>query len=165
MAWPYHPMIQSAKPSDAATLREQALRALSRREYSRQELAQKLTTDTVDSSLLQTLLNDLESEGLLSDARYVEALVHVRQPRYGRQKILHELRTKGIAENLLLDADSTLRDTEYERARQVWQKKFTALPKNTTDQARQWRYLWSRGFDADTIKKLLKSGLILTDEA
>lgn len=145
------------KPCDAATLRAQAIRALSRREYSRQELAQKLTSEEIDDTLLQPLLDDLEAQGLLSDARYVEALLHVRQPRYGRQKILHELRTKGIAEHLLIDADGVLRSTEIERAQQVWQKKFAALPDNAAEQARQWRYLWTRGFDADTIKAVLRA--------
>ena len=144
------------KPCDVAALRAQAIRALSRREYGRQELAQKLAAEEIDDALLQSLLDELEAQGLLSDARYVEALLHVRQPRYGRQKILHELRRKGIAEHLLIDADSVLCETEIGRARQVWQKKFSALPDNATEQARQWRYLWARGFDADTIKAVLK---------
>jgi len=51
-----------------------------------------------------------------------------------------------------------LKDSELERAQSVWQKKFSrngpAL--NTSEYARQGRFLASRGFSHDVIHRVLK---------
>ena len=55
-------------------LETRAMRYLVRREYSRQELAQKLSTNAnaSDSQELETVLDALEQKGFLSAQRVVE---------------------------------------------------------------------------------------------
>ncbi len=144
------------------TLRTRALHYLARREYSRVELAAKLRPyvlkqeefeEKVD---LDALLDDLSESGYLSDERAVTQLLHARRPRFGSQRILHELHQKGISHELIEQALPSLHDTELETARSVWQKKFGELPRDAKEKAKQMRFLQSRGFSMDAILKVLK---------
>ncbi|MDA8329236.1 MAG: recombination regulator RecX [Betaproteobacteria bacterium] len=138
------------------SLSARAFDALSRREYSRQELMRKLGPWAEDETVLLRLLDKLQVDGYLSDQRYVDARLHARQMRYGSQKILYELRLQGIDESLLTAAADFLQTTELARARTVWQKKFTELPQTQTGRARQWRYLQARGFGTDIIRRVMR---------
>ena len=50
---------------------------------------------------LDALLDDLAARGWLSDERAATQLVHAKRSRFGTQRITHELRQKGIAEELI----------------------------------------------------------------
>ncbi|HXZ08887.1 MAG TPA: recombination regulator RecX, partial [Paraburkholderia sp.] len=58
----------SSSQRPARSLKGRALGYLSRREYSRAELARKLTPFAEESDALEPLLDDLEREGWLSDS-------------------------------------------------------------------------------------------------
>jgi regulatory protein len=49
-----------------------------------------------------------------------------------------------------------LRSTEGERAREVWRRKFGTPPVDLAERARQQRFLLARGFDAETIQRLMR---------
>jgi regulatory protein len=150
------------------SLRARALQYLARREYSRAELRGKLlphvqeNTDTeqaVPASLeasLDDLLDDLTERGWLSDERAVSQLMHAKRSRFGLLRITHELRQRGIAEDLIGAALPQLKETELEAAHQVWQRKYGVLPQDAKEKARQMRFLQSRGFDLDVIIKVLR---------
>ncbi|MDD5241349.1 MAG: recombination regulator RecX [Sulfuricella sp.] len=137
-------------------LRERALGLLSRREHSRLELRRKLSAHTEDADGLEALLDDFEQRGWLSAQRFVEQVVHARSGRYGSRYIVHELREKGVAEELIEQALPQLKESELETARTVWTKKFDALPTDAKGRARQMRFLMSRGFGSDTIRRVMK---------
>jgi regulatory protein len=102
-------------------------------------------------------LDDLTARGWLSDARATTQFVDARRSRFGTQRIAHELRQKGIAENLIDDALPQLKETELETARAVWQKKFGVQPLDAKEKAKQMRFLQSRGFSMETIFKVLRN--------
>jgi regulatory protein len=143
-------------PGRERSLSARAFDALSRREYSRQELMRKLSPWAEDEAVLLRLLDKLQVDGYLSDQRYVDARLHARQMRYGSQKILYELRLQGVDESLLTAAADLLQTSELARARIVWQKKFTELPQAQTERAKQWRYLQARGFGTDIIRRVMR---------
>ncbi|MFZ1852859.1 MAG: recombination regulator RecX [Nitrosomonas sp.] len=138
-------------------LETRAMRYLVRREYSRQELAQKLSTNAnaSDSQELETVLDELEQKGFLSAQRVVEQTAHLRRARYGSQRIIHELKTKGIDAHLIDEIVPTLQATENETASTVWQKKFGRLPATREEYAKQMRFMMSRGFSVETVRKIL----------
>lgn len=137
------------------SLRARALEALSRREYSRMELMRKLAPHADNPDELNILLDDLQARGWLSDARYAEQMVNARQSRYGSRKIAFELREKGVAEELINATLANVHDTELERARAVWERKFGQIPASAREQAKQIRFLQSRGFAWEVIRKIL----------
>ena len=144
-------------PGPPPSLRTRALKALARREHSRQELQAKLQPFAEDSGEIGPLLDDLEKRGWLSESRFVEQLTTVRRRRFGAARILHELREKGVSAAALAAAQDQLKDSEVEAARSVWQKKFGSLPATVQERARQSRFLASRGFSAEAVRKVLRS--------
>ncbi len=137
-------------------LRVQAIKLLARREQSRAELARKLialgTTEEINA-----VLDQLENTGLLSDARTAAAYVRGHAMRFGTTTLDHNLRAKGISSELI---ESSLMqegiDDESKRAAAVWRRKFTERPRDAREWARQARFLQSRGFSTDIIRRLLK---------
>ncbi|MBI5437365.1 MAG: recombination regulator RecX [Nitrosomonadales bacterium] len=146
------------------SLRARALQYLARREYSRADLRGKLLPHAemdgdpgqTQPENLDALLDDLTACGWLSDARAATQLLHAKRSRFGIQRISHELRQKGIPEELIADALPGLKESELEAAREVWQKKFGVLPQDTMEKARQMRFLQSRGFGFDVIFQVLR---------
>jgi len=133
------------------------MRYLARREHSRAELHAKLLPHVKEGEDLDAVLGELEKRGWLSDARAATQIVHAKRSRFGTQRITHELRQKGIAEELISAALPELKESELEAAREVWQRKFGTAPKDAKEKVKQVRFLQSRGFSLDTIFCVLRS--------
>ena len=138
------------------SLRSRALGLLARREHSRAELQRKLSLHTEDAQELIDLLDDFTRRGWLSDARFAEALVHDKQAKFGTSRLAYELRQRGVEESVIRDQLAELKDSELERARQVWQSKFGVLPEDAKARAKQMRFLQSRGFSFEVIGKVMR---------
>lgn len=147
---------KSSKPP--RSLKGRALGYLSRREYSRAELARKLAPYVDEGESIEPVLDALEQEGWLSDARFAESLVHRRASRVGVARIVSELKRHAVGDSLVEEVNAQLRETELTRAQAVWRKKFGALPQTPAERAKQARFLAARGFSSATIVKLLKVG-------
>ncbi len=131
------------------------MRYLARREHSRAELRGKLLPHVQAGEDVEAELDELEKRNWLSDARAAELAITQRRNRFGTQRIAHELRRKGISEDLIAEALPQLKETEFDAAREVWQKKFGELPQNRAEKAKQARFLQSRGFSLEVILRLL----------
>lgn len=140
----------------AISIRQRALGFLARREYSRQELKRKLAPHAEDEAEVDALLEDFQKRGWLSEARYTEQLIHARRAKYGTQRIVQELREKGVDEEAIGAALPELKDSELETAKAVWTKKFGHAPMDAKEKAKQVRFLASRGFSQEVIWKVLR---------
>lgn len=134
-----------------------ALRYLAQREYSRRELAQKLSAgrDAREPAELAAVLDQLEQQGYLSEARMAEQVARTRRSRFGSQRIVHELKSKGVADGLIHTVLPSLKETELETALQVWRKKFDHPPATREERAKQIRFMMNRGFSMETITQVL----------
>ncbi|NYT85821.1 recombination regulator RecX [Pollutimonas harenae] len=137
------------------SLKARAIGYLSRREHSRRELSRKLAPFTDDPHEIESLLNQLERENWLSNERFAQSLLNRRASRQGASRILSELRQHGVDDTAIASMGQQLQDTEFERARAVWERKFGQPPKNAKDYARQYRFLASRGFAAECLRRIL----------
>ncbi len=153
------------------SLRQRALDYLAKREYSYTELAQKLSkyvkeTDEdsdadfgaeagKDTDEITAILDDFKTRGWLSDKRFTEMLVHARKTKFGSARVANELREKGVADELISSAVAEIKLNELDNARNVWQKKYKASAETREEWAKQARFLQSRGFGFDVIKKVL----------
>jgi regulatory protein len=136
--------------------REAAMNLLSRREHSRHELRSKLLKRGFPSSDIDSSLDRLEVEGLLDEARFVEAFTRFRVRRgSGAIKIRHELRERGIADDMIESALVPYREQWMGLAQREQAKRFGALPTDIKAQGRQSRFLQNRGFDFEIIRKVL----------
>ncbi|MBU0621886.1 MAG: recombination regulator RecX [Gammaproteobacteria bacterium] len=145
------------------SLRIRAMRYLARREHSRAELHAKLQPHVQEGDDLDAVLDELEKHNWLSDARAANLLVDSKRGRFGTQRIAHELRQKGIAENLIAQAMPQLKETELDAAREVWQRKFGVLPQDQKEKSRQVRFLQSRGFSLEVTLKVLKLSSVMEE--
>lgn len=150
-------MTRNLKNIQEKSLRQRALEYLSKREYSTIELGQKLKTYADETDDIPALLADFKARGWLSDARFTKQLVRARQVKFGSTKVAYELKEKGVAEELIAEAVSDIKENELEHATEVWRKKFKQPAANRNEWAKQARFLQSRGFGFDIIKKVLSS--------
>jgi regulatory protein len=131
---------------------------LARREYSRDELRQKLISKAYPTQIIDAIIDELNREGLQSDARFAEAFIRSRlRQGYGVHRIQHELSCRGIRqpaldEYLPNDAVDWMKTIEAVHA-----KKFGArLPRTQKEFAARARFLQRRGFTLDQINSLFK---------
>ena len=140
------------------SLKGRALRYLAQREHSRAELQGKLASQVEEGEDLAAILDELEAKGFISAERFVDSVIHTKAARYGASRVLQELRHKGVDAELIADARERLRSTELQRAREVWQRRFGTPPDSPQERARQMRFLASRGFGGDVVRKVLRGG-------
>lgn len=145
------------EPLPAAGLKARAVRWLAAREYTRLELARKLKAYTDTPEDIESVLDDLEREGWQSDARFVQSFQRVKSGKQGSALIAQALRQKGVDAELIADTVNQLKGTEFDRARAVWEKKFgkVGVSQDPKEKARQARFLASRGFGGDVIRRVV----------
>lgn len=143
-------------PRITLSLKGRALSCLSRRDYSRAELAAKLMRYAQEGDDVESVLDALECDGWLSEARFAESIVHRRASRFGAARIVSELKQHALHGDLLEHVCSRLRETEWERAKTVWRKKFLGhFAQTPAERAKQARFLAARGFSREVIAKLV----------
>lgn len=140
------------------SLKGRALRLLSQREHSRAELVTKLTRHVQEGDDLAAVLDDLEAKDFINETRVVESVVHRRASRLGAARIRQELQAKGLPAEAVQHAMDQLKDTELDRAREVWLRKFGAVAEDAQARARQVRFLMTRGFSGEVVHRVVRGG-------
>ncbi len=105
---------------------------------------------------LAKALDDLEQHGLLSDVRTADALLLAKAPRYGSRRLKQMLQAKSLDAELVSQTLVRARESEFDRARAVWHRRFGAPPTDLRERARQQRFMLARGFEASVIDRVLK---------
>ena len=146
------------------SLKGRALRYLSQREHSRAELRRKLAPHEEEPGTLDAALDELAEKGFLSDARYVDSVLHRRAGRLGAARIGQELRQRGVASEAVAEAVQRLQASEFDRAREVWRRRFDNPPTDAAERARQGRFLMARGFGSGVVRRVLGSAAQSSDD-
>jgi len=144
------------KPQPGAA--ERALKLLARRDYTRRELAARLAAHVEDPAELEALLDRFTARGWLCEARVVEQVVHSARGRLGPARIRQALLARGVAEELTAPALEALKQDELASARSVWARKYPAAQTSRVEQARQVRFLQSRGFSIEVAMRVVRGG-------
>jgi len=139
------------KPS----LKGRALRLLSQREHSRKELEQKLKPHEETPGELAEALDFLAAKDFINEKRVAESVVNRRSTKLGAARVRQELMAKGLPADDIADAVQAMRGTEFERALVVWRKKFGAPPSDASERGKQVRFLVSRGFAPDVVRRIV----------
>ncbi|MBC2655187.1 recombination regulator RecX [Pseudomonas sp. MSSRFD41] len=138
-------------------VRRAAMDLLARREHGRVELTRKLRQRGASPEMIDTALDRLTEEGLLSESRYLESFISYRaRSGYGPMRIREELGQRGLQRS---DIELALRECGIdwqEQLRDVWQRKFAGqLPADARERARQGRFLAYRGYPVEMINRVL----------
>jgi regulatory protein len=138
------------------TLKARAIGMLARREYSRAELRNRLLGAGAARDECESLLDELAELGLLSDARFAQAVVHQKQGGYARRAIAETLKQKGVAADAAQAALAEHRVDDAEALVALWRRRFGRAPADDREKARQVRFLQARGFALSAILRLLR---------
>lgn len=141
---------------DQISLKGRALRLLAGREHSRAELQRKLSTHETEPGELTKALDELQAKGFINEQRVLESVVHRRSARLGAARVRQELQAKGLDPQAVAEAVAGLQDSEEARAREVWRKKFGAAPSDAAERGKQMRFLLTRGFSAEAVRRVLR---------
>lgn len=143
-----------------------ALRLLSRKRYTENELKKKLQHKKIEApqgikkaKVITQVIERLKTLNYVDDAQFVRDYIVTRQQLNPRGKWLMkmELQRKGIEEVLIQKILDTLDIDELKNAVRYLQKKKTSLVKLSGQKQKEkmFYYLSSRGFQVDTIYKAI----------
>ncbi|MDO4222541.1 MAG: regulatory protein RecX [Acinetobacter sp.] len=155
-------MWQRKRPEDiektltGTRLRSYAFALLTRREYSKHELSEKLKLYAIDPAEVDALVAEFAESNYQSDQRVAESMLasQVRKGK-GLHRVKQALEAKGLNSDLIAD---DLKDVDWlQQAYQLKIKKFgTEIAKDPKIKAKQIRFLQYRGFTMDVILKAIK---------
>jgi len=134
-----------------------ALDLVSRREHSRHELMQKLDKRyPATSPIIEEVLDKLEVNKILDDERFAEMYLNSRARKgFGPKKIEMELNSRKV-DSLFISNAIEAYENWLENAQKVLKKKFKdQKPVDYQSKMKQKQFLFSRGFSAPIIDKLL----------
>jgi regulatory protein len=146
------------------SLKGRALSLLSRREHSRKELAQKLLAHADSEAQLEAVLNEMETLNFLSNDRFIESVVHRKGLRFGVMKLRQELSGHGLDSDKVKQALDAAKATEFDRALSVWKRKFDRPAADISEKAKQMRFLASRGFSGEIVRKIVSSSCFVGED-
>jgi regulatory protein len=138
------------------SLKGRALQLLGQREHSRAELERKLAAHETTPGELAQALDDLQARDFINEGRVIESVINHRAGKLGAARLKQELAAKGLGGEAVAQALAALKDSELERAREVWQKKFGEPAQEPRERAKQARFLLTRGFAAEVVSKLVR---------
>ncbi|BAN50229.1 recombination regulator RecX [Metapseudomonas resinovorans] len=143
-----------------AAVRRAAMDLLAQREHGRVELTRKLRQRGAPPELIDSALDRLTEEGLLSESRYLESFIASRaRGGHGPQRIREDLAQRGLPRS---EIDQALREADIdwnEQLREVWRRKFNHQPADARERAQQGRFLAYRGYSMEMINRLLRGNL------
>lgn len=136
-----------------------AVDLLSRREHSAQELSQKLQKKGFAENDIELVIIRLQEENLQSDDRFTESFVNERIRRgHGPIKIMHELRQKGVTENMVENYVNADEEQWSNLVQLQYQKKYADMKvRDYTEWSKRARFLQGRGFTSTQIRSAINS--------
>jgi len=142
-------------PDTPAELKARALRYLVRREHSREELARKLAPHAESPEAVAALLDGLAANKQLSDERFAQERARSLSRKFGATKIRHDLRSRGISDEI--SARAAADSSDLETAKKILNRKYREPATTREELAKRMRFLQGRGFSYDVIAKVFKA--------
>lgn len=131
----------------------------SKKECCINDIKNKLIEWGVGDNEVVEIIEILIQENYLNEERYANAFVHdkIKFEGWGKNKVFYELRRKGIDENIIEKAIDNFDDSEYyKKLKSLIEKKKSLLKEDTFENRQKiLRYLYSKGYDIDDIKKFI----------
>lgn len=130
-----------------------AIRILALRENSRTELRRKLAAKSIDTRIIEDVINQLEEQGLISEQRYIDMMVRSALSKgHGPRRISQQLQQNGIDSRLISTVLDAPENDWWSLAYDVKCRKFgEQIEADWKLKQKQQRFLANRGFTLDQI--------------
>lgn len=137
-----------------------ALRLLASTPKSRHQLSDRLMEKGFPQTVIQAVLDQLESQNILSDRRYAQDIAtrFTMVKPSGRQRIAFELKRKGISASIREEVLEQLDpEGEIQAAREVAKAKWDRLSKLPEESRKKkvYDFVIRRGFDFQTVRMVV----------
>jgi regulatory protein len=152
-----------------SVIRDRLFRMLGRREYSVFQARAKLSSEfSEEPETVESVIEEFEKKGWLSDNRFAKALVHDQVlRRQGPNKIRQKLLEKGVPAHQIEVAlsDSSLgkdfRENLFFLAKKKAEQVRKKYPKISDFEyrGRVFQFLLGRGFDIESIRAIMDDGV------
>jgi len=154
--------VQPDKRSDYQEALKRAAALCSRQEQYSRHIREKLSEWGIPENDAERIIRKLKDERFLDDRRYAVAFVRdkFRFNRWGRVKISHMLRLKGIMDEVIDEALSMIDEDQYNTTcRELIRNKSAGLKEKDrwTRKSKLHRFATGRGFESDLVFRLLDS--------
>lgn len=152
-------MFEDDPTTQSKAIKATLLRLLSQRDYSRYELAFKLSLKGFNDDASNPILDEFVEKGYINDQRFTENFIRWQQQKgYGPYWIRFALESRGIASEIIAEQLDMTDNAWFIHARKVWQKHFkNNLPVDPKICAKQIRFLTARGFTKAHIESIFKA--------
>lgn len=128
---------------------------LSKRDYSEQELRQKLKQKEYDLDEVENAIKKAQANNWQSDERFCAAFIRYRSMQgIGPRRLKQELKLKGVKDWLISQELEKAEVDWFELAEQIFEKK-RPLVWNLKAKQKMWRFMLSRGFYNDHFSHLM----------
>jgi regulatory protein len=162
----------ASRALDPARARAVALDLLSRRGWSRRDLARRLRRRGAAADVAEAVVADLEARGYVDDRAFAAAWAEsrARGRAVGSRRLRHELRARGIDRPLVADAvRAAFAETDEEaRALAAAARRLPALRGGAPEAIarRLAGYLARRGYPADVVARVVwrTCGIAMTED-
>lgn len=161
-------MKKSTPPTEAQALPRIAAYC-SKAERAEYDVVKKLTTWGLDDDATQRIVKRLKQENFLSDSRFCESFIKdkMRFNKWGRNKIIFELKKKRIAESLISQTFEDLENDEFEEnlLRLLSNKQKSVKGKDDYDKRNKLiRFGLGRGYTMDQVLACINKLVNTVDE-
>jgi len=149
-------MIRSLKPvTNKQAALDVAIRALTFRALTEQEIEQKLNKRSCPNEIIQEIIHHLKTYGYLDDEKLASAIVDklTRNGKHSRNGIISKMRQRGIPESIIQQTIQVFDPkTEIQSAIAAACKKFPHY--NIQEKLKLCRFLANKGFPSTVISRV-----------
>ncbi len=129
--------------------RQVAVSLLAGRDYSRQQIKQKLEAKGFEETEIETVLDACEQSGYIDDKRFAQSLLrsHIYKG-HGPIRINQAMKLKGLSSELVAEVINESDCDWFELAKEKAAKKYANKPiADHKEKAKRIRFLMGQGFD------------------
>ena len=158
-------LIKNQKILSTTQIRQKALKLLAQREHSKYQLLNKLSL-FANSDDIKLIIDQLAEDDWQSDRRYTLARIEYLKKKFGRQKIINDLKISGIDQQLIneyvIENPEFFDQAEIKRGKIILTKKFKSSLSTESGnifnrkKLKKIHFLQSRGFSSANIKHALE---------
>lgn len=141
-----------------------ALNLLNSKDYTSMDIKNKLKLKEYSNQTIDSVLSKLESYGFINDEKYVKKYIDysLNIKKAGKNKIMYDLKNRGIKSSDI-ESIEVNEEIQYSNAYNLALKKIKSIKNNTRIEDKVFRYLLSKGYDFDLIKKVLRNVFDITE--
>lgn len=134
-----------------------ALNILNNRDYTSMDIKNKLKQKQYSIQTIESVLSKLESYGFIDDEKYIKKYVDysLNIKKTGKNKIMYDLKSKGLKSSEI-ESIEVNEEIQFSNAYDLALKKLKSINSNKRIEDKIFRYLLSKGYDFDMIKRVIR---------